>query len=143
MWPLQEEEGIIFGCSDAKNKQRKNLAGYQETFPSRKRFRLWNDLPREVPGAPSLELFQMRVGKALGNRLRMHPTPSLIPLLSTVAFHSPSKGRTSPSGLLMNIPAYTVVLGLQMHCYAQRVPFFCLYILVPGLGYSKAASALI
>lgn len=84
----------------------------------------------------------MRVGKALENRLRTHLTPSLIPLPSTVAFHIPTKDRTSPSGLLMNIPVYTAVLGLQMHCFGQRGAFFCLHILVPALGYSKAASAL-
>lgn len=32
--------------------------------------RLWNDLPWEMPGALSLELFQMRLGKTLENKLK-------------------------------------------------------------------------
>lgn len=78
----------------------------------------------------------------IDSNARMHLTPSLIPLLFTVAFHILSKGMTRPFSLLLNVHVYIVVLGLQMHCYSQRGLFFCPHLLVPGLGYSKATSAL-
>lgn len=73
----------------------------------------------------------------------MQLTPSLIPLLFAVAFHILSKGRTRPFSLLLNVHIY-VVLGLQVHCYGPNrdACFFCPCLLVPGSGYSKAASAL-
>lgn len=77
------------------------MAGDQETFPSRERFiGVWNDLPRDVPGAPSLELLQMRMGKAV----EKSPPPASPSFRSGISH--PTQSRTRPFSLSLSIRPY-------------------------------------
>lgn len=75
-----------------------------------------------MPGAPSLELFQMRMGKALENRLKCYNAsdPLVHPPPIRSGISHPKQRQDMSLQLVANVHAYIVVLGLQMHCYGPN-----------------------